>query len=513
MTNNTRLNNEDVPATVAGFYYQALLACKELTDFVINDADDAVEVGIERGADVKVRINEDHQYSIEAKFYGSKFSKYSSEITHTIFNFYKNSFEDDRLIFATNVSISEDDISFSQDWNTIAEDEIDKYIQYVKFCLIKESLNNDDINTKYQVYKETHGIAIKSQKRTVIPLILSDASENITDYISLNLKTDHELKTFIRKFVFRYEQENRGPLKQFSINELKDKIRSNIQTYTSPETDSEVIMSKLIDSFFETTVEATSGDRLIYNFKDRFDYVSIAQFKSIVQNIGNEHLVFLQNEQFTSFLEKIDAEESTFLKGIDRLIENNEAEREDLKVIKTNYFHLRKILFQSIDLSLHRAYLSCFSVTKSHENDFAIIKLLQYLPTLVMCENLDASDLATSIDQFSNVRFNENKYVYKYSNYDNLEDYLNSLIANNLKCKHSIANNTNTPIIIDYGGGNACDEITSLSMTIDIANMGGTNDDLLYYRNCNYRCKQCLILKKYLNAKDKFTNCPGLNIE
>lgn len=512
MTNNTRLNNEDVPATVAGFYYQALLACKELTGLVINDADDAVEVGIERGADVKVRINEGSQYSIEAKFYGSEFSKHSSEITHTIFNFYKNSFEDDRLIFATNVSIREDDISFSHDWSTITEEEIEKYIEYVKYCFIKESLKNEDINTRYQAYKKSHSIASNSQKRTVISRILSDTSENIADYISFELKSNVDLINFIQKFEFRYELEGE-PLKQFSINELKDEIRSNIETYTDFESSVENIMNKVIDSFFETTVEATYGDQLIYNFKDRFDYVSVGQFKRVVRNIGSESLVFLQKVQFTSFLENIDTEEGTFIGGIDRLIQRNENERDHLNEIKTNYFTLRKTLFQNINLNTHKAYLSCLAVTESHENDFAIIKLLQYLPTLVMCENLDASDLVAPIDEFSNIRFNENKYVYKYSNYDNLEDYLNSLIANNLKWKHSIANNTNTPIIIDYGGGNACDEITNLSMTIDIADMGGTEDDLLYYRNYNYRCKQCLILNKYLNEKDKFTNCPGLNIE
>ncbi len=512
MTKNTSLNNEDVPATVAGFYYQALLACKELTDLVGKDAEDSVEVGIERGADVKVRFNKDDQYSIEAKFYGSNFSKHSSEITHTIFNFYKNSFEDDKLIFATNVSISEDDISFSKKWITISEELIDNYIDYVKYCLIKESLNNDEINKRYQAFKEKHDIASNSQKRTIIPRILSDATENIADYISIELKTDEELKSFIRKFEFRYEQEGE-PLKLFSINELKDKIKRNIQTYTDSEDGVDDIMNKLIDSFFESTIEATHGDKLIYNFKDRFDYVSIGQFKKIIGNIGNERLLFLQNEQFRKFLDIVDAEERTFIDNIDRLIQANHEESEHLKEIKSNYFHLRKILFQNIDLNSHKAYLSCFSVTESHASDFAIIKLLQYLPTLVMCESLKVTELVTSVGQFSNISFNENKYVYKYSNYDNLEAFLNALIANNLKNNHTIVNNTNTPIIIDYSGGRACEETPKLYITTDIANMGGTNDDLLFYRNCNYRCKQCLILNKYLNAKDKFTNCPGLNIQ
>lgn len=509
MTENTRLNNEDVPATVAGFYYQALLACKELTDLVAENAGDSVEIGIERGADVKVRFNRNDRYSIEAKFYGSKFSKHSSEITHTIFNFYKNSFEDNKLIFATNVSIDEDDICFSKDWNIISEEEISKYIKYIKYCLIKESLNNNGIKTRYQNYKETHGFT-NSQKRTVISKILSDTSQNITDYISIELKTDEELKSFIRKFEFRYEQEGE-PLKLFSINELKDKIKRNIQTYTNSEDCVDDIMNKLIDSFFETTIEATHGDKLIYNFKDRFDYVSIGQFKTIIGNIGNEHLLFLQNEQFRGFLDMVDAEEKTFITRIDRLIRTNQNESAHLKEIKSNYFHLRKILLQNIDLNSHKAYLSCFSITKSQESNFAIIKLLQYLPTLVMCESLDVSDLVTSIDQFSNISFNEDKYVYKYSNYDDLEDYLNALIADNQKYDHPI--NQNTPIIIDYEGGNACEETLNLSLTTNIGNIDETNNDLLYYGNCNYRCKQCLILKKYLVTKDKFTKCPGLNIK
>ncbi|MCL3782091.1 hypothetical protein EMN47_17015 [Prolixibacteraceae bacterium JC049] len=508
----TTSNNEDVPASIAGFYYQALLACKELSELVIEGANDTVQVGIERGADVKVRINQNEEYSIEAKFYGSNFTKNSDAITHTIYNFYKNSFDDNRLIFATNAAINDDDVIFSRNWNLIEEENIQPYIRYIKFCLIKESLKDKEINNRYKDYKEQNNLSPNSHKSTCIPVILDDPNEEITDYINLELRSDEELQTFLRKFEFRSEEEGE-PLKQFTIEELKGVIRQNIQSCIEGENDVDNIFNKLIDSFFETTVELTHGDRLIYNFKESFDYVTVGRFNEICENIANERIRFIRNEGFNSFLETIDTEERTFIGRITTLIRRNPNEENHLNEIKANYYQLRKNLLQEINLNSHRTHLRQFSVTKTHESDFAIIKLLHYLSTLVMCEQVDVADLKAIFNRFSNIEFDEKQYLYKFSNYDDIEDYLNAFIAGNIESKYSEREIHNTPIIIHCSGGKACDQQPLLDITTDIANMGGTKNDLLYYANCNYKCKHCLILNNYLTDKDGFINCPGIKIE
>ncbi|QWI78257.1 hypothetical protein JG486_29215 (plasmid) [Bacillus mycoides] len=75
----------DVKHSIAGYYYQLLLACKELVNLLKNDNKKSF-VAIEKGADVRVYNGND--LSIEAKFYKAKnFTRNSNTIRHTLYNF------------------------------------------------------------------------------------------------------------------------------------------------------------------------------------------------------------------------------------------------------------------------------------------------------------------------------------------------------------------------------------------------------------------------------------------
>ena len=101
--------NTDVPATIAGFYYQIVIACREICQ------DHVKEVGIENGADIAIIYDNSQKTYIEAKLHGAKFSRFSEDIQKTIYNFY-NSYEKanqvQKMIFTTNTDISNKDKVF-----------------------------------------------------------------------------------------------------------------------------------------------------------------------------------------------------------------------------------------------------------------------------------------------------------------------------------------------------------------------------------------------------------------
>lgn len=53
--------NTDVPATIAGFYFQIVLACREICKY------DVEEVGVETGADIVVVFSNKGKEYIETK--------------------------------------------------------------------------------------------------------------------------------------------------------------------------------------------------------------------------------------------------------------------------------------------------------------------------------------------------------------------------------------------------------------------------------------------------------------
>lgn len=74
--------NTDVPSTIAGFYFQILIACYEICRKNVE------EVGIETGADIVVIDNKKERHYIETKLHAKKFNRFSEDVKKTIYNFY-----------------------------------------------------------------------------------------------------------------------------------------------------------------------------------------------------------------------------------------------------------------------------------------------------------------------------------------------------------------------------------------------------------------------------------------
>jgi len=321
---------EDVPSTVAGFYYQAILACKEISAIAQNDKEsDSTAVGIEQGADVKIKKANGEHTSIEAKFYGDNFEWNSKSITHTIYNFYKNSFNDNELIFRTNVNIEDDTnlgIKFSlKNWDKIDNKDIEKYIDYIHFCLVKDVVEkaktkkkgeiNDTPYEKFLAYKNSTN---KENQKYILKLVedCRNGKYILQDYIELPLKPKNEEIQFIKKFAFVFS--NTSVIDKLkTINDLKQEIRNNIKEADERK---EIILNVLIDKFLYTTVD--------------FKLITKADYQDICKNAKESDKKLINRNEIQEIIKAIENDENSFILSLNDYTEPQDNKKEILTLFR-----------------------------------------------------------------------------------------------------------------------------------------------------------------------------------
>lgn len=80
MAKPDRKRDTNVPSTIAGFYFQIVLACYEICQ------DDIREVGVETDADVVAIDNAGEKCYIETKLHAKKFGRFSEDVQKAIYN-------------------------------------------------------------------------------------------------------------------------------------------------------------------------------------------------------------------------------------------------------------------------------------------------------------------------------------------------------------------------------------------------------------------------------------------
>lgn len=143
--------NTDVAASIAGYYYQILLACREIT----SNQGNIQAVGIEAGADIRLLLINNDKVSIEAKFHKEKMTKYCDDIVKTVYNFYVSSYSDRQLVFSTNVAAGSTSAKFFSKWDTDLA--LDEKVKFVKECILRKSIEVTGIyKMNYNKYLESY---------------------------------------------------------------------------------------------------------------------------------------------------------------------------------------------------------------------------------------------------------------------------------------------------------------------------------------------------------------------
>lgn len=516
-----KTNKEDVPASIAGFYYQILLACREITSLVVKEAAPETKVGIERGADVKVIHQSGNEQSIEAKFYGSKFNKYSQPIYHTIFNFYKNSRDDNSLVFETNVPIDDDTsgrISFAQPWAGISNEDMPKYIKYVKVCLIKEWIEKQEkektktIKKKITEYCGKQRIAKNNHCKAIEHIL--DNHPTQTDFYDFDFASNSELECFIRKIQFKSRTGNL--VKQIAISELKKEISANLNLITEKYeiTTSTDLTSLLIDEFLLTTVEPTEEDTKRYQIKEEFTTLSIQYVLDLFKQTEGQTLKLIENVRLKNLIEKIEIREKEFFGKLTSMHSNSKINSETYEQIKYNYQFLRKNILVNIDSHGLKEFTEFFALT-GHEGGNTIIKLLEHISILAIDQGFDIESINFGTCPMANVVFFDSvNYSYKYSDDEDLESFIHTLMSDTVGKGYKDMLSNKLPILTDCRIKKACEEEDIiLSLTTNIANIQATENDLLLFSELDYRCVGCFKLKQFADPNNvTFSNCKNINI-
>jgi len=304
---------EDVPATVAGFYYQALLACREIIIAYRDRAPDAdlsaIKVSIERGADVKIDkggvIN-----SIEAKLYGGSFNEYSPAVTHSFYNFYKNAFTHSAIQLETNVQIniqSDDLQNFVGEWSKIPETEFGNYIKYLKLCIVYE-IYKKYIHSRTQETREIREIlsgTAHRNKKDICSHIVGDADlfNNLCSCSGVRCFNDQSDPALLRKITV--SSANRLDKPAF-ISELKTQCVALLEDLRF--NDSNLILECLLDAFYHTTT---------YDHDCVDAYITLERFNEICSTSPTYKFKHIKESDVVRVLKSYEQQDERFKREID----------------------------------------------------------------------------------------------------------------------------------------------------------------------------------------------------
>ncbi|MCC0738857.1 hypothetical protein [Clostridioides sp. ZZV14-5902] len=494
--------NTDVPESIAGYYYQILLAIRALTK-LSNDEDC---IGIEKGADVRIIEKCGDKISIEAKFYKNGMNSSHKAIIHTIYNFYNNLIDDKHLIFQTNVEIQDtllDSISNVKEIDDIT----DEQLAYICISLMKEYCNK---NTKVQdkVIKEHFREYIELASRTTNEIKIES---NILDkhYQYYYNQFTHEqtipfwsheidkekVKLLIKKIEFK------GCIKQEkyeSIKKLKDDISQELNKFDIREEHIKNIIKILVDMFLATTVKS-----------DEFDTISLKDLKDkleeIVLNDYNINLEFY-NETFIQKVESLDEHFENEL--------NNNYFGEYKNEILNRYVIIREMFLGELRANTDKFVEDILKIYAfSDATIYTLDQMVKFLTLLTIFDGVDNEEIKKISEKLGNLEIGKDTFFYKEHGFKKVNRALDQLVR---ETRESISDhNENSTILLS--GRVGCEKLCNVdykrSAVFDIGQVKANEALYRYYKSLKYKCDRCIDIynddEEGNNSIDKFKRCKG----
>ena len=510
----------DVAGSIAGYYYQILLACRELTSNIT----DLEEVGIEAGADIRIIKRKGIKESIEAKFHKNNMSRYDKEIIKTIYNFYRNSQDDEKLEFSTNVAPTREHKDFFDKWNnkSLTSEEMNIYILKCIFrhcCFNVNKYNKNYIEYKNSmIQKEKDG---KERKEPYYINMLEAAifNENINDeelkkYSFVNSKNLD--KEFCKKLFFTFYDAE----KLDTIKNIKENINENLQSIcktkkiTVGKDDYEKIRDLIIDKFFMIITENAS-------LKSEHSFNEIKKFSKIdlnncIDNYKEQKIRFLNRSILKRLIDSIESEE---IKFIDMLSCTEDFANKDKLIIRHSEIQ-QLFLDKIIDIDKYNRFISIYTLEEVDSFE-VILKLINQLTILSVYKHINIEDISFLIENNESL---DNVFIKDLLNYSFKacpSSYRNfgaiiKIFYSNTSQKYSINPNQIVAFQADYGRKERpCEKKEdSLNCVLDIAMTDENLErEIALYKSINYRCSDCIYIAENnsdtIESLDNFLNCRG----
>lgn len=506
--------NTDVPATLLGFYYQFLLACKELV--LLLNSHDAVTnyVAVEKGADIRVAKQVDNA-CIEAKFYKDKqFNRNHSSIRHTLFNFYntfvelkKNNQPLPNFIYRTNVKISDIDKTFFEQWKNISVIRNGEYIQYVKDCIVYEAIQIKPYSDAFEVFKSNKMGNINKAKPTFADyykLLISELHINPSEYPKYSdVISETEYLAFIQNIHFDFAEEYTK--KSFILNKIRNDITQSLQQYDNSlqPSDCEKIRNWIIEEFFDA---------------DRVEAISVSDLQNCICNHQRIQLKYADDHIFKKYIMSHDRLIEVFSDAIDKY--GFEAEKETMLCCYVDF--LEKFYSEAKNTSLDEM-CSKYVLDDFEYQPYLIGDLFRSMSILSTMGHINTRDVAlTNLTGISNFMLNDtHKYCLMGTSIKDIENDFKSMVNSfirHVKFHGYIDKIQETEKIVFRTDCKPCNLGTDMEYTlVDIKQVYGNVQEQALFSSLDYRCSGCLALNSE-NTRDKIDcfmrgNCYGRDIK
>jgi hypothetical protein len=490
----------DVKESIAGYYYQLLIACRELCSLASSEGvNPQNSVGIEKGSDVKIFQRDGSETSIEAKFYKiSNFNKKSLPIIHTIYNFhnsYKSGAKSTKYIFSTNVGLHDRDSDFFQRWPRDINGNLAEHIEFVKLCVVRESIKREPYNNKFNDYKD------RCKAKSIVPvnpkyelsfytdLLIDDLCRGHEDFNDFaDIMVEDSLKEFIIRIEFQFSEREKFE----EISSIKHNIYDSIKLIETEfeVDDSNIIMNLLMDRFLETTI--SSFNVFVDDLLD-----IIKKYKDDKESYSDKAIF---DDRITNIIETIEEEINRFDCNITDVKLKNCLIENFIDITELFYKHI-----EALEANINNINYFIGRYSLDSKDPIIITNLARAISMLATYGDLDEFKISLfEQNSINNIIFNENnKFCFKESVSRNLNttDQLVHAFIN--KTKADIANISGDEVIV-FSPPNfqECEEPCNFKngemdlMVSNIANVKNNFKIKDLYSGMDYRCIKCLEISK-----------------
>ncbi|MFB4330210.1 hypothetical protein [Paenibacillus sp. CR_12] len=480
--------NTDVPASLAGYFYQLLVATRELLRLNADQGSNPTDgVGVERGSDI--RVFQQAGLCIETKFYKNKqFTKQHQTIRHTIYNFYhhyKNTdvaSRNNQYVYLTNVPISQVDSDFFRKWPLGDQQPDETYKRFILDCIVEESITSEEpYKTNYAQHKATLGTNLKESfyKEKLFEAIRQD---QMLYHQYCEIIDDDHFEQFIQSLRFQFATQHVSKLE--TINTIKAEARSLLQSSTIGNTLSEdecdKVILHIIDCLFETVIR---GD---------FSYVKVSDLHTIItshQSYQRKYLVSVKLQEAINAVEEEVRILTDFL--------NNDYAGSKADEIVFTFLELTEKLFSTME-DEQRDFdelLQSFSIRNYGHSVTKITALLRPMSILAVFLHRDPSLIQVSDKPgIVNFRLSENEpYILKDASiFMNNRQIITEFVRQTL----DHAKDLDFGLQVVFGTHlQPCKESREAIryMVMNIAEVARNDEYHELYSNLLYKCTKCLI--------------------
>lgn len=478
----------DVKHSIAGYYYQLLLATRELLFLAKKSNNQLDYVAIEKGSDVRVST-QDNSY-IEAKFYKvNSFTKAANAIRHTIFNFYndykkKIHTRDDipNYCFVTNVPIATKDEEFFKKWTGRKIIDYTEYIKYIKECLVYEYIKKEK-SEEFQEYKKKNPIKgldlEKSNDSKYYLELFKYLQKNPNEYkvyADPDMLDDDDIERFIERFTFEFSPTKSS--KEFSIIKIKKDIFNLIEEYDSSVTKDELnhICNLIMEDFFNTTILENSSE------------VTLKRMKQLFREKHEQKLEFLNNVQLKIFIDAMKENMEDYKNYLD------EAGFEDKDDVMALLIHCQEQLFGEMDISGVEEVARRYVMDSNFNSPNLVIQMLQTMCEVAVSSQEELGEISLKgLKGLNNFSHKDNKEYCLKGTSSRYARFLQKFI-HNVEQYHNITELCDTQTVI-FESNKRCDInknlISSIVLDISDASVEFEKRKMLY-DSLEYRCNYCL---------------------